>query len=362
MSLQTALLGAILDAPEDDAPRLVYADWLEDHGDAAQAEFIRTQVLLAKLPTAAPERPGLAAREQALLEEHCRRWAEPLGGLHWGWRFARGFIEAIQVHSFHSETVPALARVVALAPIRMLSIPDDCPEGEALVSAAPFMARLRELRFEYTAFHYPGRLSDHVQTLLKSPHVVGLRKLYIVGGRNWGWLSKKALRAIITSASLTGLTDLTLVHDWDGLDEDLIRTLVRSPRKANLERLSLFCSQMSPGLMAELGSSHHLARLSRLDFRYCRWERATWQALLEAPLVRQLERLYLYNTQVVAPDGRTRGDVGESILGREHWRPDEGLREALLSRFGGSVIDFTSEDVEPPCWEGWESWEKSRQD
>lgn len=39
-----SLLDAVHDSPDDDAPRLVYADWLEEYGDvedAAQAEFIR---------------------------------------------------------------------------------------------------------------------------------------------------------------------------------------------------------------------------------------------------------------------------------------------------------------------------------
>lgn len=38
-----ALLRAILDEPADDAPRLVYADWLEENGQPERAEFIRVQ-------------------------------------------------------------------------------------------------------------------------------------------------------------------------------------------------------------------------------------------------------------------------------------------------------------------------------
>jgi uncharacterized protein (TIGR02996 family) len=35
-----AFLRAILEAPHDDAPRLVYADWLDD-GQSQRAEFVR---------------------------------------------------------------------------------------------------------------------------------------------------------------------------------------------------------------------------------------------------------------------------------------------------------------------------------
>src|SRR5205823_3346972 len=31
----------IADAPDDDAPRLVYADWLDEHGQPERAEFVR---------------------------------------------------------------------------------------------------------------------------------------------------------------------------------------------------------------------------------------------------------------------------------------------------------------------------------
>ena len=41
-------LEAICATPQDDTPRLVYADWLDEHGDPARAEFIRVQVELAR--------------------------------------------------------------------------------------------------------------------------------------------------------------------------------------------------------------------------------------------------------------------------------------------------------------------------
>jgi len=41
---EAALLKAVCRAPADDLPRLVYADWLEEHDRAERAEFIRLQV------------------------------------------------------------------------------------------------------------------------------------------------------------------------------------------------------------------------------------------------------------------------------------------------------------------------------
>src|SRR5262245_23509431 len=44
-----ALYQAILDAPDDDAPRLVWADWLDEQGQPDRAEFVRLQCEFAKL-------------------------------------------------------------------------------------------------------------------------------------------------------------------------------------------------------------------------------------------------------------------------------------------------------------------------
>jgi uncharacterized protein (TIGR02996 family) len=61
-----AFLQAIIESPDDDTPRLVYADWLEEHGQAERAAFIRVQCELARLPEGDPCRPELDKREHAL--------------------------------------------------------------------------------------------------------------------------------------------------------------------------------------------------------------------------------------------------------------------------------------------------------
>jgi uncharacterized protein (TIGR02996 family) len=57
-----AFLDAIFDHPDDDTPRLVYADWLEEHGRGNYAQFIRLQCA--------------AAREKLWSEEANRLWEE----------------------------------------------------------------------------------------------------------------------------------------------------------------------------------------------------------------------------------------------------------------------------------------------
>ena len=48
MTDRHAFIAAIKAAPDDDAPRLIYADWLDEQGESERAEFIRVQVELER--------------------------------------------------------------------------------------------------------------------------------------------------------------------------------------------------------------------------------------------------------------------------------------------------------------------------
>ncbi len=125
MDASAELFASIVDAPREDAPRLVYADWLEEHGDPMRAEFIRVQVEIARLEAALPGRKGnrhprpetraegkiskLRRREKELLlwsaapdetpEENIHAW---MGDLYKkippsGCIFRRGFVDEVLV-------------------------------------------------------------------------------------------------------------------------------------------------------------------------------------------------------------------------------------------------------------------------
>lgn len=55
MTEQDALYRAIVASPEDDTPRLVYADWLEENGRAEEAEFIRLDCKLSAVGLSDPK-------------------------------------------------------------------------------------------------------------------------------------------------------------------------------------------------------------------------------------------------------------------------------------------------------------------
>jgi uncharacterized protein (TIGR02996 family) len=104
MTERKALLAAVCASPEDDTPRLVFADWLDENGEPERAEFIRVQVDFAALLRSAAsgtEQPGRRARD--LWIQHGKAWQQELPqikGVVWhDGMFSRGFVERVTVAS-----------------------------------------------------------------------------------------------------------------------------------------------------------------------------------------------------------------------------------------------------------------------
>src|SRR4051812_5986779 len=84
MSAGEELLRAIAESPEDDDRRLVYADWLEEHGDGERAEFVRASVEAAKEPAFRWDTPAMQRRDEIWRRNEDRwraelpAWARPM--------------------------------------------------------------------------------------------------------------------------------------------------------------------------------------------------------------------------------------------------------------------------------------------
>ena len=96
---EDALLAAIAAAPLDAAPRLVYADWLQERGEEAKAEYVRTVVKLFH----PPEDPAAVEKCIALSESLGANWRQAVGG-----RF-----EVVLAGSAAMQLVAFLLRLVA---------------------------------------------------------------------------------------------------------------------------------------------------------------------------------------------------------------------------------------------------------
>ncbi|MDY3553582.1 TIGR02996 domain-containing protein [Gemmata sp. JC717] len=281
MSDQAALLDAIREQPDEDTPRLAYADWLDEHapdgkpsparGPSARADYIRVQCRLAERPYDDPEYPALLE-----LEEELARWLDAHAAdthpelpadLEWGRSFSyggdgayrRGFPDAVEYTDYDEEPeenidriTTALGQAFRSATISTLRLEDAYGEEVAGVVSGPLAARLRGLSLDYFA--------DEDEAA--------------------------AVRGIVGSPHLTNLRRLDLEFD---LTPDELRALAKAPNLGALEAL-LLGETTYAGLKA-LGTAGWFRNLRSL----CLWmnSRDTFRALGELPPMPNLVHLAL---------------------------------------------------------------------
>ncbi|QEG31909.1 Internalin-A precursor [Gemmata obscuriglobus] len=136
MSEEDALLAAIHANPDDDDPRLAYADWLDEHDRPERAEFIRAQVEWSRLRS--DEAGRLKNRTDELLATNFQRWTAEIGPLDpekVQLRFERGFPTELTIRDATEEELSILRQ---LPTIRLLALEGQCeltPSVLALIIA-----------------------------------------------------------------------------------------------------------------------------------------------------------------------------------------------------------------------------------
>jgi len=239
MNQNDVFLQAILASPDGDTPRLVYADFLEEHGEPERAEFIRIQCELGDgfrpraiahyhMPPADSRRAELEARERVLRAEHEDQWVqgllEPLAGMVTGWDFRRGFMEYLSVE----------ARGLV-------------QDADRLFSSTPL-----------TAMHIyvANRRIDQVMAL---PQLARLRDLNLNGNR----LDDSRIRVVASSPNLRGLSELLLTENQ--IECAGAQVLADCSLLPNLQVLALAYNSIGEAGGLALSASKHLRNLTHLD-------------------------------------------------------------------------------------------------
>src|SRR5262245_16645467 len=142
-----AFIRTIAARPDDDAPRLIYADVLDESGDpvkAARAEFIRVQIEKARLVPDTSRSNELWHRERILFD-WARKWRTELPaieGVQYG-GFIRGFIDQVAAPSDSlSKSLPAILDAV---PVRALAIHIETLDSARKVAGLDRLAEVPEL-------------------------------------------------------------------------------------------------------------------------------------------------------------------------------------------------------------------------
>jgi uncharacterized protein (TIGR02996 family) len=175
---------AIVSAPDDDEPRLAYADAAESR-DALRAEFIRLQVALARcrkargyvddIPLASGKKGYAYLREGDLIRQYGEAWAGPVGEL-CSWRvFLRGFVEWVQLDA--ATFLSIAPEVYRRAPVLHLDLNGVKPFAAELF-ASPYLERILSLNLAR------NDLGDaEARIIAASPRLAKLTWLELCGNR-----------------------------------------------------------------------------------------------------------------------------------------------------------------------------------
>jgi uncharacterized protein (TIGR02996 family) len=275
-----AFLDDIHENPGDDAPRLVYADWLDDHGEGDRAEFIRVQIARV----GRPDDRRLAARESQLLLAHEADWRANLPrfeGVTWE-HFTRGFVESAFVDSAEAFERHADA-MFANAPVRRVQVGELDDASTRRLARSPHLTQLTELNLgnnpamgrgvraladsPYLAnltallLHY-NDLGDEAAAVAGSPHLGRLTELYLSGNG----LTDAPVLALARSTTLSRLADLDLRDNQ--VSDNGVRSLAYHGLRGALTTLYLVNNQIGEGGAWALAGTPYLPSLARLYLNY----------------------------------------------------------------------------------------------
>ncbi len=217
---ERALLDAILAAPDDDAPRVVYADWLQQRGDP-RGELIAVGLELARMAPGDPRRRELAERHEVLERAHrIVVDGKPVVGM-----YERGFPTDI---GLWGDELDRLAKVVPLAPLVSLGI-SYVDDAQLCRLATMSIGTIRRLYVRAVDRTPRVVLSASLRALAAWSELHKLDRLDL-----WAKLDRAAFRAILFADGLR-LRHLRLGKT--SLGSAAVNAIVESPQATTLETL-----------------------------------------------------------------------------------------------------------------------------
>jgi uncharacterized protein (TIGR02996 family) len=250
-----AFLQTILEQPEADAPRLVYADWLEEQGDPL-GELIRVQCQLAMLNDGDPRREPLGRREGQLMVQNCALWHGPVQELGLVGRFQRGLLE-ITVTGART-LLDVAERLFAMPSVLHVNLRDGALDRDTLraLARSPVFKRIRQLDLQRSHV-----TNDGIQILCSSPFRGRFTKLKLGHTQ----ISSLAARLLVGAFDLSGLIELSLC--FNGIGEGGARHLAKCPQLTRLRVLDLSNNRILSEGASYLAESPYLNQLRLLDVR-----------------------------------------------------------------------------------------------
>lgn len=288
---EQAFLHAIVTAPDDDTPRLVFADWLDERGtddDRARAALIRAQCRIEVLPQGNKERKKLEREAKAILKANESKWTAELRAAKLGtkWTFRRGFLDGGSMSP--TKFIEKGAELFKLAPtLRAMTFPNAANEVTEL-AASPYLERLASVDLTQMCTCGWCGIDEELRDLFRSKHAANLRCLNV---------------------------------SRDRVDVGVVGALVRTKVLTNLTELNLSDNPFGPEGGAALAKSKHLSKLTVLNLSRTNLQSEGTRALAVAKPFTALTTLYL--------SGNTIDAAGVAALVAAPWFG--GIKELDLS-------------------------------
>ena len=335
-----AFFRAIEAEPDDDTPRLVFADWLEERAtsdaDRARAEFVRLQCEASRAPNEAKRLP-LEERAEQLLAAHGPAWAAWPLKLH-DPIYIRGFLDPVAAGHMFTRHAAHLAELMPLHHLRLFK----ARIGMEHLAACPQLALVRRLTLLGNVLR-----NEHMTAFATSPHLGNLRhldlsenRIGVRGATDLAAANPPAVRALGLAGNPIrdrGLLALALA-DWTALDTldvsqcgltgpgvsgfattPLARRLVSLQMSRNpvvsagnwrtlaaapmerLQRLDLSSPGVTDEVVEALAANAALTRLRVLHLGAANTTDRAARAVLGSPTLRKLKRLRLPAHHIDAP-------------------------------------------------------------
>jgi uncharacterized protein (TIGR02996 family) len=384
MSTEASLLHAICENPDDDTPRLVYSDWLEEHGGPeglARAEFIRLQIELARLPPYDPGRLDLQERSAVYEDLYGKSWHPevPEEERWYEQPYRRGFLALLERDA--RDWLASPDRYCDAIPVEGFWLRELQGVADRVV-AHPAFARIRwltgDLGFNGIASLAATKRENHLAFLVLTENRIGDSELARLANSELPHLQSLDLKfnrqekatgivALLRSRSLPQLQELDLTYTdltLDGLRRlaatpelsriqtlnlqgnelatEGVRMIARSPHAAGLKKLELPDNNISDEAMRELAESPNLTGLRELCLIMNEIGPAGVAALVKTSALASLTRL-LFDSPIGPYGARHLAEMGSTSLRELDLRGceigDEGLTALAMS---SNLVEVTA--------------------
>ncbi|MFT5527418.1 MAG: hypothetical protein ACI9HK_005400 [Pirellulaceae bacterium] len=326
--MDQSFLREIIKDPDNDDPRLIYADYLEETGDPL-GELIRIQCDLAKMTGDDRNYAVLEKRQFALLKKHKSRWLGAIAEMTRIAKIYRGFVRDIVLGA--RQFIAHHRTLFQLAPIRNATVVKVSSKSFKEFAECESLARLDSLKLSDVPLE-----TAEFRKLFESPYLTRLKRFSVgVYGTNVGIyhvIGKSRLAEEVCELELSG----------NAMQSEGMVALLQESRFRQLETLSCDRNGIDNVGMVAIANTRCLTTLRTLHIGRSLIGPDGMAALANSANVTGLRTLTL-NENYIQDSGlvdlfssRNFGHLSSLGVARNHLT-DDGFTKVATSNFGGRL-------------------------